>query len=147
MTDLPAEVQTHATRIEVESAAPAEVEVGSAIELRVRVSCCEGCDLGGVHMEVTAPDGTLNTVRLSGREGADAACAIVLNAPRTVGEHAWSMAFPAQEIAGIRHEASSTSVCIATRPHATSLAVWDMPAPVVAGERFTIKVGAKSSAD
>jgi hypothetical protein len=34
----------------------------------------------------------------------------------------------------------------ATTPHETSLAVWDTPATVVAGERFAVKVGAKSSA-
>jgi hypothetical protein len=138
---------THATRIAVESAPPADVAVGSDIELQVRVSCSEGCDLDGLHIEVTAPDDTLSSARLSGREETDAAGTIVLKAPQTVGQHAWNVACPAQEIADIRHEASSASVCIATRPHATSLAVWDMPAPVVAGERFTIKVGAKSSAD
>jgi hypothetical protein len=146
MTDLPEGSHTHATRIEVE-VAPAEVAVGSAIELQIRVSCCEGCELDGAHIDLTAPDGTLNTVRLSGREGADAAGVIVLKVPRTVGRHAWKVTFPGQETADIRHEASTASVCIATRPHATSLAVWDLPAHVVAGERFTIKVGAKSSAD
>jgi hypothetical protein len=140
-------LQTHATRIEIEGSPPAEVAVGSEIELQVHLSCSEGCELDGAQIDVAAPDGTLSTVRLFGRQGADAAGAIALKAPQTVGQHAWSMAFPAQEIAGIRHEASRTTVSVTTRPHATSLAVWDMPAPVVAGERFTIKVGAKSSAD
>jgi len=138
---------THATRIEVDGAPPAEPAVGSEIELQVRVSCCEGCDLDGLHIEVKAPDGTLSTFRLSGREGADAVGTIALKAPQSVGQHAWNVAFASQDVAGIHHEASSTSVCITARPHATSLAVWDMPVPVVAGERFTIKVGAKSSAD
>jgi hypothetical protein len=138
---------THATRIEVDGAPPAGPAVGSEIELQVRVSCCEGCDLDGLHTEVKAPDGTLSTFRLSGREGADAVGTIALKAPQSVGQHAWNVAFPTQEIGDIHHEASSTSVCITARPHATSLAVWDMPAHVVTGERFTIKVGAKSSAD
>jgi hypothetical protein len=34
-----------------------------------------------------------------------------------------------------------------TTPHAMSLAVWAVPETVVAGERFGIKIGAKSSAD
>jgi hypothetical protein len=34
-----------------------------------------------------------------------------------------------------------------TAPHAMSLAVWAVPETVVAGERFGIKIGAKSSAD
>ena len=33
------------------------------------------------------------------------------------------------------------------KPHATSLAVWDIPSPVVIGTLFEIKVGAKSSGD
>jgi hypothetical protein len=33
-----------------------------------------------------------------------------------------------------------------TAPHDTSLAVWEVPAAVAAGERFAVKVGAKSSA-
>jgi hypothetical protein len=138
---------THATRIEVEASPPAEVAVGSEIELQVHLSCSEGCELDGAQIDVAAPDATLSTFRLSGREGADATGVIVVKAPQTVGQHAWTVAFTAQEIADIHHEASSTSVCITARPHATSLAVWDMPAPVVTGERFTIKVGAKSSAD
>jgi hypothetical protein len=138
---------THATRIEVDGAAPAEVAVGSEIELQVYLSCSEGCELDGAQIDVTAPDGTLSTFRLSAREGADATGAIALKAPQSVGQHAWNVACPAQEIAGICHEASRTSVCIATKPHATSLAVWDLPTHAVTGHRFTIKVGAKSSAD
>jgi hypothetical protein len=34
-----------------------------------------------------------------------------------------------------------------TQLHRASLAVWDVPSTVVAGERFTIKAGAKSSAE
>jgi len=33
------------------------------------------------------------------------------------------------------------------RPQATSLAVWGVPSPVVAGRRFTVQVGAKSTAN
>src|SRR5207248_9406173 len=107
MTDLPAESQTHATRIEIESALPAEVAVGRDIELQVSVLCPEGCGLDGAQVDVTTPDGTVSTFRLSGREGAGAAGAIALKAPQTMGEHAWNLAFPAQETAGIRHQASS----------------------------------------
>jgi hypothetical protein len=34
----------------------------------------------------------------------------------------------------------------ATQSHCTSLAVWDVPSTVIAGEQFTIRAGAKSSA-
>jgi len=38
-------------------------------------------------------------------------------------------------------------VAAATQSHRTSLAVWDVPSTAVAGGRFTIKAGGKSSAD
>jgi hypothetical protein len=147
MTDIPAESRFHATHIEIEGAPPTEAAVGSEIAVQVKVSCCAGCDLDGARIDVTAPDGELTTLRVSGREGADTFTAVTLTAPQTVGEHAWIVVCPAQDIADIRHEASTASLRIATRPHATSLAVWGMPAHVTAGERFAIKVGAKSSAD
>ena len=36
---------------------------------------------------------------------------------------------------------------VQVEPQATSLAVWSVPSPVVTGEHFAIKVGAKSTAD
>jgi hypothetical protein len=127
--------------------APAEAAVGSDIALRVMVSCSAGCDLDGAQIDVTAPDGELTSVRLSGREETEAGVTVTLTAPQTVGAYDWSVVCPAQDIAGIRHEASTASLRIDSRPHATSLAVWGMPDYVTAGERFAVKVGAKSSAD
>jgi hypothetical protein len=45
------------------------------------------------------------------------------------------------------HEESTLPVRFRTHPHGTSLAVWSIPSSVVRGERFGIKVGAKSTAD
>jgi hypothetical protein len=144
---MPAEPQAHATRIEIEESQPAEVAVGSDFNYQVKVSCCDGCELDGARIEITAPDGTITTARVSSGEGPYAIRAVRLNAPQSVGQHSWHIAFPAQEIAGIPHEPSDVSARITTKLHATSLAVWDMPPHVVTGEPFTIKVGAKSSAD
>jgi len=71
---------------------------------------------------------------------------IALQAPLAVGEQTWRLRFPPHESEGVRHEECALPVCIRARPHATSLAVWAVPSPVVMGERFTVKVGAKSSA-
>jgi hypothetical protein len=51
----------HATVMTVEDVA--EVAVGAEFVLRVRVSCPAGCDLSGIPIEVTAPDGAAATVR------------------------------------------------------------------------------------
>ena len=51
---------------------------------------------------------------------------------------------------GEEHGLSAMTADTARRPqqtrHETSLAVWDIPAAIAAGERFAVKVGAKSSA-
>ncbi len=141
-----ADVHTHATTIEVIEAAPAEVAAGTDIMLKVKVSCAAGCDLGGMPVRVTAADGTVVGSKPGTVAGQDKATDITLEAPRRVGEHTWSVVFGPQDVAGIRHEATPLPVRISTIPHATSLAVWAIPSPVVMGQRFAIKVGAKSAA-
>jgi hypothetical protein len=141
-------VQTHATTIELGEPAPAELTVGSDFVLRVKVSCPAGCDLGGLPVMVTGPNGLAATFE----PGADQASApealrdIALRAPMQAGEQAWSIRFPPHDSEGIRHEECALAVSLRTKPHATSLAVWGVPSPVVMGERFSVKVGAKSAA-
>jgi hypothetical protein len=45
----------------------------------------------------------------------------------------------------VHHDAGVLPVSVRTRPHETSLAVWAIPSPVVTGQPFAIKVGAKST--
>ena len=65
--------------------------------------------------------------------------------PPSVGEHVWRIVLPAHAAAGVRHEQCALPVRIRAVPHATSLAVWAVPAAVAAGARFSVKAGAKSS--
>src|SRR5437879_5170637 len=103
---MPAEAQSHSTRIEIAGSLPTEVAVGSDIVLSVNASCCEGCDLDDSLINTTAPDGTVVTCRVTGRDAAtDATGTITLKAPQSVGQHGWTLTFPPQEVAGIRHEA------------------------------------------
>jgi hypothetical protein len=44
-----------------------------------------------------------------------------------------------------RHAATTLAIPMKTIAHGTSLAVWAIPSPVVVGERFAIKAGAKST--
>jgi hypothetical protein len=50
-----------------------------------------------------------------------------------------------QEISGKLHEQASLTISFATRPLATSLAVWDIPSPVIISTPFKVKVGVKIS--
>jgi hypothetical protein len=143
-------VKTHSANLELSEPAPAELSVGSDFVLQVKVSCPAGCDLGAMPLAVTGPDGQVATFGPgSDQEAAPGEVApreIALTAPQQVGEHVWVVRFLPQERAGIRHEECTLPVHVRTMPHATSLAVWAVPSPVVMGEKFSIKVGAKSAA-
>ncbi|HEY6257644.1 MAG TPA: carboxypeptidase-like regulatory domain-containing protein [Xanthobacteraceae bacterium] len=135
----------HSIDVELCEPVPAEVPVGADLVLKLRVSCPAGCDLSGLAAKVTGPGEQAVTIA-PGEAADDAPLEIALKTPQQVGEHAWSIAFPPHESAGVLHEGCTLPVRLRTKPHATSLAVWAVPSPVVMGERFRIKVGAKSSA-
>jgi hypothetical protein len=148
------DVPTHSTNVELSEPVPPELPVGSELVLQVKVSCAAGCDLGAMPLTVTGPDGLVTTIEpRCGHDGAPGDTAhqdntlrdITLKAPLRVGEHVCNIGFAAHESEGILHEECMLPVCVRTRPHATSLAAWAIPSPVVMGERFRIKVGAKSS--
>lgn len=139
------DLRTHSTHLALSEPVP-ELAVGSNFVLQVEVSCPEGCDLGGLPVMVTGPDGQTATVEPRSDQAPDALRDIALKAPLKVGEHVWSVQFRAHDGDSIRHEECTLPVCVRTAPHTTSLAVWGVPSPVVMGERFSIKVGAKSSA-
>jgi hypothetical protein len=139
-------IRTHATTIEVIEPAPPEVAAGADIVLKVKVSCAAGCDLGSMPVKVTAADGAVVGSGLRTSAQRDETTDINFEAPRRTGEHICSVVFGPHEVAGIRHDEVSLPVRTRIIPHATSLAVWSIPSPVVIGERFEIEVGAKSSA-
>jgi hypothetical protein len=136
---------THATVIAVDE--PPEVAVGADFVLTVLVSCPAGCDLSGVPVEVTAPDGMTVTEPTASDADMAAARHIALKAPVQVGEHVWRLSCATHESGNWHHDASLAQVAVRTRPHETSLAVWAIPSPVVTGQPFAIKVGAKSTAE
>jgi hypothetical protein len=136
-----ADLRTHITTIEVTGPTPPEVAAGADFVLKVRVSCASGCELAGMPVKVTSADGAV----VAGEIG-DEAADIALTAPRRAGEAVWNVACGPHRSADILHEEKSVPVRIGIIPHATSLAVWAIPSPVVMGEKFEIKVGAKSSA-
>src|SRR5579863_7026487 len=140
----------HSTTIEPCEPVPAELPVGSALVLQIGVSCPAGCDLSGLPLMITGPGGEVTTIEPRSDPApapqAAAVRAITLEMPAQVGQHVWSIRLPAHESAGIRHAEGSLAVSVRTKPNATSLAVWAVPSPVVMGERFSVKVGAKSAA-
>lgn len=140
-------VQTHQTSVALVQEVPAEVDAGTDIVLQVKVSCASGCDLRGKPVKVMAPDGAVMTSELAKfEENVNETEGFAFKAPKQVGEFTWSVVFPCHEAEGIVHEESSTPLSFRTRPHRTSMAVWDIPLPVTIGSLFKIKVGVKCSA-
>src|SRR5205085_57019 len=69
-----------------------------------------------------------------------------LTALDEAGEHHWQLVISAARDQEGELIEGSLPIVFVTVAHATSLAVWDIPSPVVRGERFEIKLGAKCSA-
>jgi hypothetical protein len=136
--------EPHCPAIEASGPEPPEVPVGAAFVLKVRLVCPAGCDLASLPIAIAAPDGKVTVVDRGG-EGADIR-SIAQTAPPTVGEHVWRLSVAPQEVAGAAHAPCALPVAIRTRPQPTSLAVWAIPSPVVTGQSFAIKAGAKSAA-
>ena len=133
---------THSTAIELSEPAPAEVAAGSELMLKIKLTCAAGCDLHNLPLTITSPDDTAPTAGHINDSGE-----VTLSIPPKVGPQSFTIAFGPQETDHIRHEPCALSLTVNSIPHGTSLAVWDIPSPIVKGERFTIKVGAKSAAN
>jgi hypothetical protein len=64
----------------------------------------------------------------------------------TPGIHECRIVFPAQDAGGVPHAESSSPFVLMIPPHRTSLAVWDLHAPLITNASSQIKVGVKCSA-
>ena len=142
------EPRTHPTSVALSRPPAAEVDAGTDIVLKVKVSCPHGCDLRERVINVMAPDGAV--------VGEQSACRIcrhvnettefAFTAPDEVGEYSWTVVFPKQEAEGLVHEEGSLPITVRTLAHDTSLAVWGVPSPIVMDHPFRIQVGATCSA-
>jgi hypothetical protein len=133
---------THSTTVALSEPAPAEVAAGSELMLKIKLACAADCDLHSLPLTIKGPDDTAAETGHINDSGE-----VMLRIPPKVGPQRFTIAFGPHEADDIRHEACALSLTVNAIPHGTSLAVWDIPSPIVKGERFTIKVGAKSAAN
>jgi len=77
----------------------------------------------------------------------NAAGALALKAPLKTGDYVWSAVCPAVVKNGVSYEEASRAISFTVKPHTTRVLTWDAPATVVAGDRFTIKIGIKCSSE
>lgn len=129
----------HQVLLDLEESVPSELPVASDIVLRVKTVCACGCDLGGRLVRLMSSEENGEELIASVHDE------VAVNVPKEPGRYSWTLLFPRQDIRGITHEGVSLPISFEAKPIPTSLAVWDVPSPVVTGQRLTVKVGAKSS--
>jgi hypothetical protein len=141
------EPRTHSISVALSRPPAAEVDAGTDIVMKIKVSCPHGCDLRGQVINVMAPDGAV----VAGCGLADFVDNLnetpefAFTAPDEVGEYSWTLVFPKHEAEGVIHEEGSIPITITTLAHDTSLAVWSVPSPIVVDHPFRIHVGATCS--
>ena len=141
------ELKAHEVTTSVVKAPPDEVDGGTEVALKVRVSCSPACDLWGKTVRIVAPDGALaREVALVSFDGtSNETNEFVVRAPFEPGKYTWTALFPAQAEEGVLNEESSIPFSFTVKPHATVITVWDVPSSVAIGGQFGIKVGVECS--
>ena len=107
--------------------------------------CSSACDLRGKKIRLMDPRGALvDEIEITDYDGIDNETGeYVIQAPLEPGEYRWRAEFTAQEVGGILHEEDFEPLSFTVPPHSTSMAVWDIPSPIVLGAQFCIRVGTK----
>src|SRR5579862_2077584 len=82
-----------------------EVDAGTEILVKVRVSCPSGCDLRGRVVDIVAHDQEVVAACALGdfAEGSNETGDCAFHAPDEVGEHSWTLVLLRHETEGIVH--------------------------------------------
>ena len=141
------DLRVHPITVELSRSLDAEVDAGTEIVLKVKVSCAHGCDLREQVIDVVAADGA---VVGSGRlvefsENVNETAEFAFMAPEEVGEYAWTVVFAKHDLEDVAHQEGVLPITVRTLAHDTSLAVWSVPSPIVIDHPFRIQVGATCS--
>ena len=126
-----------------DKAPPPTIEAGGAFSCAISVMWPKEREPKETRYALRKGDDVLQEGALPGPD-AEGAIALALRAPEDVGEHRLTIAIAGEDEEGTPAE-GALPFSLATLPHDTSLAVWDVPSPVVRGAEFEIKAGAKCS--
>ena len=128
---------------------PDVVDAGADMTLHATVSCSPACDLRGHTLSIKDQAGAdVGSVELTEFDGAtNKTGEFVVKAPVDAGEHTWVAVCPAVVKEGVSYAETSTPISFTVKPHTAHVVAWDVPSAIVAGERFTMKVGIKCSND
>ena len=136
--------EPHKLRLEAVNWFPESLAAGEPLRVQLRAECALGCDLRGAEVTVLDPHGPVLTAGLGSTEGTIFETnEFVIVAPSEVGAHNWSVRVRTAVEQDPVHAGDLPLPPFRTEAHKTSLAVWDVPSPVVIGERYICRVGAK----
>ena len=140
------EARPHPISVALSRSPAAEVDAGTAIVLKVKVSCPHGCDLRERVIDVIEPDGAvIVSTRLAVfADHVNETMEFAFMAPEEVGEYSWTVVFPKHHEDSV-HEEGVLPITVRTLAHDTSLAVWSVPSPIVIDHPYRIQVGATCS--
>jgi hypothetical protein len=128
---------------------PDAVDAGTDITLKVEVAYSGEARLRAPQVSIRDGEGAeLAQAELTEAEDDDAYVAedVVVPAPRSAGEHIYRAVVLMPDKDGALQELASSDVPIVVKAHDAALNVWDTPSAVVAGSRFTFRVGVRCSA-
>lgn len=128
---------------------PEVVDAGAELSVQAEVSCTPTCDLRGHNLLIRDETGAeMGTIEITDFDGEiNGTSESTVKAPVNPGRYTWLAVCPSIMKEGISYAEASVPVAFTVKPHTTSLAVWDIPSAVLAGERFKIKVGIKCSGE
>ena len=139
--------ESHAVELELLEPPASAIDAGAPFRLRLRVRCPSGREPGWAPvLEIDGRPLESTAGPVVEGEGGEAEVAVEACAPTEPGEHALRVLLARAEGDGTVHEEAALSLPLLVRPHATSLAVWGVPSPVVRGASFRVRVGARCSA-
>jgi hypothetical protein len=127
-------------------APPQSIDAGTEFSFSVSLSWPEGIGPECATFRVRDGDRTIHAGDLPKPAAEDGDVEFTLAAPEEVGEHLWTLVVACAGNEEGELAKGALPLIFTTVPHATSLAVWDNPSPVVRGARFEVKVGAKCTA-
>jgi len=126
---------------------PSEVDAGTDLTLRGRVSTVPPEDLRGNALTIKDQAGVLiehlDLAEFNGVINETREC--VVKAPLQTGNHTWVAINPAPTTPGTAPETTSTPFSFTVKPHDTRVVVWDLPSAIESGDHFRVKVGVKCS--
>jgi hypothetical protein len=140
---------SHAETVCSVRVSPDVVEADAELTLQLEVSCIPACDLRGHALFIKDDTGAdVARVELTGFDGAaNQSHEFMVNAPATPGTYAWTAVSPAVSKQGVSCPETIAAIAFTVKPHAANALVWGIPSAIVAGERFSIKVGIKCAHD